>query len=424
MNRGFLGLFLCMVGMLAVPIWWLKKAFFVTANITLHQVVFWGILIFIPIVLLQAYQKWRWDRIEIHWRFFVPIWVAFFFVYYTVGLFYFSGIADKSIINAQAVGGTWEESYTAWRTEEVCDSRDKDGNCTSPRTVQHCDDYNPDSYAIHFSDNSDHSIDSGNYQALVKQFKNQREVSSTHPDQCSVGDGRTFVTNFQSGKSNELYVSYEIPVVNYILAGHNLYQTSNDITRPFVSKLQKIPGIVEHPAGIGPWRSHQLLVSEVQMPEAWRMDMESWLNKFNGSIGPYKEVNVVIYIVGVSDRAFSQALEAYWTHGKKNQLTIVVGSAKFPVIDWVDVIDFWSTTPEIRINLRDRLQQIKLDDPQLQNIIEKEVLKNWNRREMRTFEYLAWDLTIPWWSYILIIVSMMVISGTFGWAIPRTLSYR
>ncbi|MDQ1344233.1 MAG: hypothetical protein QG650_953 [Patescibacteria group bacterium] len=417
MERTFIALFGIIGILLVAPIFWLGKAFWVTAGITVHHVALWGILILLPLSVALAFKAKKAEP-PVDWRFFTPVWAAFFFVYYTASVYQWSGIADKSIINAQAVRGEWEESYTAWRTETVCTAHGKDGGCTSSHTVTHCDDEEPNRYSIGFSDGSEHGIERGNWQALVQKFGNRKEVPVSHADQCSSGDGRKFVTEFQAGKSHELYVSYEIPVVNYILAGRSLYKTSVEETKPFLPQLRGMPGISEHPAGIGPWKNERLISVAPSIPEDWKKTASFALDRLNGILGPSKEVNVVLYVVDTADRSFVPALEAHWKHGKKNQLTVVIGSTAFPKVDWADAIDFWSEKPEIRINLRDKLQTMSLDDPRFFATIEKEVVENWQRKRMRTFEYLAWDLTIPWWAYLLVTVFTVAISALFGRFVP------
>ncbi len=411
MARAKVFLFIVMIFLLCFPVYYLGKAFWVTSNITLYQIVFWSMLTLIPMILWQICKTEK-IPFNLNLKIAIPIWVVFFFVYYTTGLFFFSGIADECFINAKVMGGEWEESYTSWSEEEVCDSKDKDGNCTSSHTVKHCDNHHSDSYSISFSDSSDHSIAFNNYKSLVKQFGNEKQVPVFHFDQCSIGDGRKFITTFQNGTSKDLYVSYEIPVVNYILASGNLYNTSSTDSK-YSNLFLKVPGIVQHEAGIGPWKSNRVLVSGVEIPVEWRKKTEEELNKLNGSLGPSKEINAIIFVVGNSDRAFSTELESYWVHGKKNQLTIIIGVNKFPVIDWVDVIDFWSIDSNIRINLRDSLQTMTLDKPNLMEVIEKEIVKSWKRKQMKSLDYLAWDLTIPLWAYFLVVVIVSSITVAF-----------
>lgn len=393
------------------PVWYLENAFLVTSKITIHQVEFWIMLVFVPSILylIEKYKK----KGVFSWPI-TALWSAFLFVYFTIGTFYTSGIADKSNFNAQAMGGIWEESYTSTRTETVCDAKDKDGSCTSSHTVTHCDNHHPDSYTILFSDDSSHSIGGSNYRNLVQALRNEKQVPNSNIDQCSIGDGRKFTTNYIGDKSTELYVTYEKPVVNYILAGHNLYQTSDQVAKPYLDHLEKVPGITEHSAGIGPWMSHRIITKGVQVPATWKEMMNGELNKLNGTLGPSKEINVVMYVVGTPNREFMTALDAHWVHGRKNQLTIIVGSTTFPNIEWVDVIDFWSMKPEIRINLRDQLEKFSLDDPRFMQVIKERIQTDWQRREMKTFEYLSWDIALPWWMYPLVLIFCLAMSWLFS----------
>lgn len=416
-HRLTLALILFVGALLVGPIWYLENAFLVTMKITIHQVTFWALL---PAVPVGSFLLKKYKRISTGWPFHI-LWPAFFTVYFTVGVFYTTGIADKSNFNAQAIGGVWEESYTRLRTEETCTSRDTDGKCTGTTTNTYCDNKHTDVFKIEFSDGSTHSIGNINYRNLVSQFKNERQVPNSNFGQCSIGDGRKFKTDYVGGKSTELYVTYEKPVVNYILAGQNLYQTSSEVAKPHLGKLERVPPIVEHPAGIGPWMSHRVITKGTQVPSEWKDRIETELNRLNGTLGPSKEVNVVIYVVDEASREFTTALDAYWVHGRKNQLTIVVGSMNFPKVEWVDVIDFWSNKPEIRINLRDQLEKLTLDDPKFMTVVRKRVQEDWERRQMKTFEYLSWSIVLPWWMYPLVFAFCLGLSIMFSRLIEASL---
>ncbi len=419
-QRATIALIVLVLGILIGPIWYLENAFLVTAKITIHQVTFWVLLIAAPV---GSYLLNKYKQINTSWPFYI-LWPAFISVYFTIGVFYTTGIADKTNFNAQAIGGVWEESYTSIRTETVCTSSDKDGKCTSTTTNTYCDNYHPDVFKIEFSDESTHRIGSSNYRNLVNNFKSERQVPNSNFGQCSISDGRKFRTDYVSGKSSELYVTYEKPVVNYILAGQNLYQTSAEVAKPHLEKLERVPPIVEHPAGIGPWMSHRVITKGIQVPNEWKDRIETELNKLNGTLGPSKEVNVVIYVVDEASREFTTALDAYWIHGRKNQLTIIVGSMNFPKVEWVDVIDFWSTKPEIRINLRDQLEKLTLDDPKFMTVVRERVQKDWERRQMKTFEYLSWSIVLPWWLYPLVIAFCLIMSILFSRLIEASLDWR
>lgn len=397
----------------AVPGIYLNKVFWLSAKVTLNQPVFYTILLFVPLLTIFV-SKSKKIQTSIDWWAAVPVWSIMLFVCYTTAVYYFSGIDDKSIINAQVLRGTWEESYTAIRLETVCASRDKDGKCTSSYIVSHCDNKKPDSFSVQFSDGSTHSFSKSNYRALVREFGNEKQMPVHRLGQCSRGDGRRFVTQFVVGKSNELFASYEIPVVNYLLAGKNLYSVSSEVAKSYADLLKPVPGITEHPSGIGPFKSDRVIVAAPGVPYEWQEAVETRLNAFNGKFGPSKEINLVLYIVATANREFVNALDAHWVHGRKNQLTIVVGSTEYPRVDWVDVIDFWSERPEVRIALRDSIQNMALNSAEFLPTLETEVLKGWERKRMRTFEYLSWELSLPWWMYLVVTAIAALIAVAAG----------
>jgi hypothetical protein len=318
------------------------------------------------------------------------------FVFYALFLYSFGGVKDTCLFNAKIISGTWQEHYTSIRTETVCDSHDKDGNCTSSHTVEHCDSYHPDCYEIFFSNGEQRGIDYSNYCALVSSFKNEKQVASLNLFQCSFGDGRKFETKFIPGKSQELAGCYEEYVINYVKgASHNIHKKSLKLAEGYKKILCPIPGIKEHRAGIGPFDSDRLIIAGVNVPGEWQKQTEEALDLMNGRIGQAKEVNVVLYVVNTSDHSFKQALEAYWCYGTKNQLTIIVGCSTFPKIDMVEVIDFWSNNvSNIEYDLRDTLQKTNLNDSNLVPIITKEVTKDWKRKRMRELEYLAREINM------------------------------
>lgn len=405
------------------PVYYLGNAYVASLKITAEQMISQLAFFLIP---LSAYVLMRNKPALARWLSYLVIglWFPFYLVYGPVATFYSSGIADTSLINAQVVSGVWNESYTQWRHEEICTGNDKDGNCTSTKTVDHCDDHVPNSYEIGFSDGSDHSIGSGNYAALKRSFKNERQEPVHHFEQCSSGDGRKFVTRFVSGQSEELYGSYEIPVVNYVIATRNVLTNAEEVAAPYVSLIANVPGISEHPAGIGPWKSQRVLVMGTQVPAKWLSETDATLNKLNGVHGPSKQWNVLLYVVGTKDRGFAQGLDAKWKHGKKNQLTIVVGSESFPNVDWVDVMSFWSNDTDLKVELENRLAELKLDDLKFLSTVSDIAMKHWDRKRMSSLEYLTKNIDIPLWGHAAAIFVSMIFATVFSFLFPIALGSR
>ncbi len=401
-----------LLGVLVIPIACLGYAFVVTSGIILYQLSFWGVLaIGTPIIFFGC----RWSGVaDPIWS--TIVWVPLFFVYYTAGFYAFSGVADTTLINAQVSYGVWEEQHWTYSTVTTCtrEVTNKDGSTTCVQTHEDhpCDTFHPDEYTVVLSDGKSISVSEQNYRALVGMFANQEQRTSINLYQCSPFDGRKFVTEFRLGRSVPIFGSYAIPVVNWTLAGHNPYQMDKSIAEPYKNLLRPMPDIVEHPAGVGPFGSPRLIVAGTDMPPDWKDFFNNGLDEINGTLGPTKQVNVVVYVVGTADPGFARALEAYWSHGKKNQLTIVVGSRNFPVIEWAHVIGFWSANPAVVANLENIISRLTLDSPQLLPSIRQQVEQSWERRQMKTFQYLAYDLSIPiGWTILIILCCALAAVG-------------
>lgn len=408
---GFVGaLFL---GALIGPVWYLGNAYWASLKMTVQQPLYLLAFFLVPLgiyALMKAKPALaRWVSYPA-----IGLWFPFFFVYGPVSVYYSSGVADTSLINVQVTSGVWYESYTRWREDRQCTGgTDDKGNCKGYTTFRYCDDRVPNKHEIGFSDGSDHDIGGGNYAALKRSFKNEREEPVSHVDQCSAGDGRKFVTRFVQGASEELYGSYEIPVVNYVIATRTVLTNSEEVAKPYLGLIAEVPGLTEHPAGIGPWKSSRVLAVGTKVPNGWLNETDSALNKLNGAFGPSKQWNVVLYVVGTKDRGFAGGLDAKWKHGKKNQLTIVVGSENFPNVDWVEALSFWSQNTDLKVELENRLAELRLDDPQFVPAVSAIAMKNWDRRHMSSLEYLVKNIDVPFWALALSMTVALALSSVF-----------
>lgn len=396
------------------PVWYLGNAYWASLKIAAQQPLYLLAFFLVPLglyALAKSRQSWvRWISYSA-----IGLYFPFFFVYGPVSVFYSSGIADTSLINVQVTSGIWRESYTKWREDRQCTGgTDDKGNCRSYTTFRYCDDRVPNKYEIGFSDGSEHGIGAGNYAALKRSFKNERQEPVSNVDQCSTGDGRKFVTRFAPGSSEELYGSYEIPVVNYVIATRSVLTNSEEVARPYLGLIAEVPGLVEHPAGIGPWKSQRVIVAGTKVPATWLNETDSAINKLNGAFGPSKQWNVVLYVVGTKDRGFAGGLDAKWKHGKKNQLTVVVGSESFPNVDWVEALSFWSQNTEVKVELENRLAELKLDDPAFVSTLSQAALKHWDRKHMSSLEYLIKNIDVPFWAILLSVAASVLLSSAFA----------
>lgn len=256
---------------------------------------------------------------------------------------------------------------------EVCDSRDKDGNCTSSHTE--CDHAFDHWWAVHVS-TGDVLDDTCNGSSIDPQWWVDAKVG----EPASVPHTYT----------------------NYLKADPEsiLHHTANprDLAKvppfPKVHDRYKVSKVVTH--------------GGVRAPRHWQDEL---LN-LNADLGKRKQVDVVVFLTKRSDPEFAYAVEAAWLYGPKNALIVVMGTDG-KAITWARVVTI-SEVDELAITLRDELPGRALDDPNLIAFIGEQVKSKFHRTPMAKYEYLA-SAAAPkgWWLaglYLLVLAASVALT--------------
>lgn len=133
------------------------------------------------------------------------------------------------------------------------------------------------------------------------------------------------------------------------------------------------------------------------------------------TLGPAKQVNVVVVITSIEDPNYAYAVNRAWLGGKKNDVIVVIGSKDYPTIDWVRVIS-WTDSQIFKIQLRDNLQDLGTlaDSNAVIKVISDQITANFARKHMKEFEYLKTEIDVPMWAiivaFILVFVSAIGVS--------------
>ena len=110
-------------------------------------------------------------------------------------------------------------------------------------------------------------------------------------------------------------------------------------------------------------------------------------------LGPDKQVSVSIFHTSRYDQGYARAVYNAFSGGKKNDVMIVIGSSPTGKVDWVTVTSY-STNDMLNVKIRDDLLEIgdlKKIDEMVPKIVD-DITKHFDRRRMRTFEYLSSDI--------------------------------
>jgi len=195
---------------------------------------------------------------------------------------------------------------------------------------------------------------------------------------------------------------------NYIKGAPDSLFNNKDLVTKFQNKLPEYPSnIYDY------YKIDRVLPVGVKIPDLkkWNTDLSIILKK----LGPLKKSNVVIVITKTNDIQYSKALKEYWLGGKKNDTIIVIGSTKYPIIDFVDVFS-WSKNPKLEIELRDNiLNQQELDRERTIGIIRNQIKKNFNKRSNEEYAYLEEEAVPPVWLLILTVVVSFMVSGVVSY---------
>lgn len=133
----------------------------------------------------------------------------------------------------------------------------------------------------------------------------------------------------------------------------------------------------------------------------WNRD----LMEINADLGKKKQVNIIFVVVPTADSSYLHALEEGWLGGKKNDLVIIFGILRYPEINWVRVMS-WTRAEEVKIGLRDSLQEIGSLEKRGEIIAKTKELvdKLFVRRPMADFEYLMAGVRPPTWALVTLFV--------------------
>jgi len=339
---------------------------------------------------------------------------AFSFFYYTT-----TNMSDSEIWNGKVTLAEYLEAWTQEVEHETCAAQDVNGNCTATQTVKQLI-YHPPEWHIHTSNNEDVSTSKAVYRNYVGHFGGERKEILFHMGQVSVGDGNRFYVSYPGPEVKQIPSAQEHRFVNYLKASQSI-NLRRGSTNAYEKFLLPYPQIYE--GTFGPIEVNRVLAAGVDVPVEWRAEVDRTLDNALTSLGKAKQVNLLVYVVGTSDRAFFHALEEHWIFGKKNDVIVVLGVKSFPKLDWVEVMA-WTDVEEFKITLRNRITEqgdIANATALAATIVDQVSLApqkgGYKRKPMAELEYLVADITLPWWASMLIVLLSGILSWGISWAL-------
>lgn len=359
-------------------------------------------------------QKFTWLELPVQ----LLVGVIGAFVIFSTLFYTSTDLSDKELWNGYVQMSEFLEKWDEKVTWEECVENDKNGNCTRYEKRTRIDHHPPEWY-IYTNNGEKISISESVYKKYTSYYRREKKETLFHMNQVSIGDGNRFYVTYP-GKIKPVWTAVVHPFVNYLAASGSIKLRKGGIEK-YRKFLLPYPSV--HNGPFGPIEIDRTLSAGVNVPAEWIKSVDCGLDEALTHLAKKKQVNILVYLVNISDQAFLHALEEYWVNGKKNDVVVIIGTTKFPKADWISVMA-WTDIEEFKIVLRNNLLNLPdlSDSAKVVDIITNQVAlspKNGGfiRKPMVEYEYLVSDITLPLWINILIVFILGLINWATSWSL-------
>ena len=301
----------------------------------------------------------------------------------------FSEVADTEIWNGKVTGKEQEtvsckHSYDCnCRSVQSCSGSGKDRSCTSSTVCDTCYEHSHDyDWTVHTTIGNK-EIDRVDRQGVIPPPR-WMKVATNDP----VADTHTFTNYLKAARNNVLNrqgtkISYSMPT--YPDSIYDYYNVDRA-----VSADGAMPNLKE-----------------------WSQEISKTLI----DLGPAKQVNLVM-VFTKNPQEYAEQLNAAWLGGKKNDVIVVIGTQDHLKADWVDVLS-WTKREDFKVQLRDAIQSKDLVPAQQLQVIANAISTGFERRHMKEFEYLKYDIEPSTGFIIGAFVAFFIPLGIFFFALSK-----
>jgi hypothetical protein len=200
---------------------------------------------------------------------------------------------------------------------------------------------------------------------------------------------------------------------NYVKAvPESLFHAHADMTNTFDAMIPEYPSAI-----YDYWHINRAISMGVPVP-----DMKEWNRDISfvaRDVGPKKQANIIVIFVNTADQSYIHALEGKWIGGKKNDIIVVIGSTSYPKIDWV-AVSSWTDKALFKVQLRDDIMNLgNIDRNKIIEAIHVNTMKTFERKHMKDFEYLKYQIEPPFW-----VLSLAAVLGIIASLLTSYMFYR
>lgn len=135
-------------------------------------------------------------------------------------------------------------------------------------------------------------------------------------------------------------------------------------------------------------------------------DLNHKLNMSLRTVGPNKQVNIIVVVGSNLTDDYMRAIRQYWFNGKKNDVVVLISEVDNKIQN--AYVFGWAKNSISDIEIRNALIGSDLTAESVSGIIITNTMKYFVRRSMKEFEYLLDQAVVPMWA---VVVSLLLMLG-------------
>lgn len=305
------------------------------------------------------------------------------------------------------------EYWSSWVdqtcTRQVANGTDSKGNTTYTTETYDCSycDKNPEHYIAYDNKGNEYDISKDFYYFLVNKWQTNEifvelDRNIHHDGSCGV-DGDMLYVRWDGDPNKAHSITVEKTYTNKLQAAHTIYDFEK-ITKTEADSF----GLYDYPAINNYYEQNPIIGDNLRRFFNTEEEYNNWYNQFlflNGKLGNWKEAKIffILYPDALTqDIAIKQ--ENYWQGGNKNEMNICIGyNSRTGDLYWVRAFS-WCEQKRIEVELREDIMTFTKFDaktlPEMQKWINYDMIKFYQRRHFRDFNYINVDLpsSAYWWA--------------------------
>jgi hypothetical protein len=352
------------------------------------------IALLIPIITaIVLYVKYNHETTW--WEILIPITASFIFIVIMKVTIETIQVSSEEYWGGVVIRVEYHEPWNEYIHRRCTRSCGK--NCTTTYDCSYVQ-YHPPKWFVVNSINETIDISKHEYDRLVKHFGNKTFVELNRNYHTQDGDMYMTVWNRHTDKIIPTTTTHTYD--NRVKAAdHSVFHFGEVL--PEDKQRYKL---FDYPIITDGYKQQALLGDSSKMA----IKADSMLRKFNGILGPEKEVKMFLLVHKNQPIDAGSYQEWLWCGGNMNEFIVSVGTDNDNKINWCKVIS-WTPNETLKASIRSDIQAMdSLDHVKIVNMMSKSVGQGFIRKDFHEFDYITVDP--PTWAVALTFLLTLAIN--------------